>query len=1188
MADVSFTATFVTLCRQTLSGDRSLISSAEERLKALLQPNSADIQLKLASLFRIIFLPAPLVLQPAAILDDDLKVISSDVQLWAAICLKNYVRNHFDTSESHGGVSDQVRHLVRCILLVAALNPECLGLDKNVFRQLEETLQMISDGDFPQQMEFALLFMNYCHLSDVSPEVVATAFSQRVQKAASLRAQGNMGISSVTENSQSLVRSLEESKSTVHLAYGEGLLRLISSYAQVRQSMLTYGNIIAAGNVAMLGQSYGEFYGNMLRGVETMCGVLKGVTLNDLDLGKFLKASEALFPRDVLSTHVFNSSTGICEIRRDNGDPLVYFDDRRLYKDTALWQGIGAPLPDVGSQGQCVSLVLRPDTILAESSVDLSYFRKKVQALCLFKNLMNKYKTSLYGDATLSELKIVLVLSENMLLYVFKTCLSKLHEFASLLSQATPSPCLVRMMLDLFEAVTHITKVMAYIHAVDLPECCEDNASVYLGGLIELLRFSNPVVSQMDSAGIVMKLKVAICKLMRYYAERYQEVFHPYVFTCIEDVVAICRGLSQQGEDDRLCSAILDFLTAAAATHWGPHAGRISPFTNADFLAEMMQTIILPNIGFRECDLFLIDDSPAEFIQRELDTGSGHSRRFSAINFLKKLVSTYGEMVQHILNKFAQNVSGANDHKLKELYLQLIICSNFKSNVGFNVQGYFSEHLKGDLLRESQSRQNNQENVLIVMGLLKFVFTFKKQLSDSELASMIGPICAFLGHENDAVRFLAAETVSRILPLVCDHKSQLTQPLLQALECLLNRMRSEEANEFYVHCTMRIFLFLRRDVRQSGFMMLDIVVELIKSASNNPVNPVYNHYLFECLSVLLRIHLEAGSMEAVARIEETLIPTIAIIIQQEMHAFVPYSLQILYVLLRATQRSTDTYVQLFKHLTYLESWRASTANAQGAAKLLVCYFERHTMFEKEIASDMEKILSIFHFCLTHRKLSLVALELLNGIIRYLPVKFYEKFLSSIVTVLLTFIHNMKVNDSIPKVVTSMALLATYLQMQQYSMGFVDILESIQAGISQNFLQVVYVPNARKVLALESKRVLVLGTAVMLTSSVVKNSRETFEILANFLGDLIQGQNLRMAPSPADADDLEQLMQDMDYDVSYVKLRSIEGSEGRSGPKLLDPSYNVEQLVRGLLQPIGAVISQLPGGSSSQVLLNLLK
>lgn len=218
----------------------------------------------------------------------------------------------------------------------------------------------------------------------------------------------------------------------------------------------------------------------------------------------------------------------------------------------------------------------------------------------------------------------------------------------------------------------------------------------------------------------------------------------------------------------------------------------------------------------------------------------------------------------------------------------------------------------------------------------------------------------------------------------------------------------------------------------------------------------------------------------------------------------------------------------------------------------------------------------------------MALELLNGIIRYLPVKFYEKFLSSIVTVLLTFIHNMKVNDSIPKVVTSMALLATYLQMQQYSMGFVDILESIQAGISQNFLQVVYVPNARKVLALESKRVLVLGTAVMLTSSVVKNSRETFEILANFLGDLIQGQNLRMAPSPADADDLEQLMQDMDYDVSYVKLRSIEGSEGRSGPKLLDPSYNVEQLVRGLLQPIGAVISQLPGGSSSQVLLNLLK
>lgn len=1187
MADGSFTAALVALCRQTLSGDRATIVGAEERLKALLQPNSPDIQLKVASLIRIILLPSKLVSNPGAITDDDLKVLSPEVQLWATICLKNFVRNHFDTSEAHGGVGDQFRRLVRCLLLVVALNAECLGLEKAVLLQLEETLQMLADSDFPHHMEFALLFMNYCHLSDVSPESVASAFSHRIQKAASSRAPGNMGINVSVENSQSLTRSLEEAKSTVHLAYGDGLMRLVSTYASLRQSLLGYGNIIASGDLANLGRSYGDFYNNFIRAMDSMCETLKNVTLNDLELGKFLQAAAILFPKEPISNHVVNSANGTVEVQREPGDPLVCFDDRKLYKDSNLWNVPGASLPEPGAQAQSVSIVLRPDVLLNENSVDLLYFRRKVQALNLFKKLMNKYKTSIYGDGTLSELKIVLVLTENMLLYVFKSCFSKLREYMPILSQAASSQCVARLVLDLLEAVTHITKVLTYIHAVDLPECCEDNANIYLGGLMELLRFSNPVVQQMDHSEIVLKLKVAICKLMRYYAERYQEVFHPFVFACIEEVVTICKGLSDQGEDDRLCSAILDFLTAAAATHWGPHGSLMSPFVNAEFVADMIRTIVLPNIGFRECDLYLIDDSPVEFVQRELDTGSGYSRRFSAINLLKKLVATYGEMVQKILNQFASNVSSSNDYKLKELYLQLIICSNFKSNAGFNVPGYFSDHVKGDLVRESQALQNKQENVLIAMALLKFVFTFKKQISDQELASMVGPIVAFLGHQNHAVRYLAAETLSRILPLVRERKSQVKQVLLQGLECLLKSMRAEEPSEFYVRCVMRIFLFLRQDVRESGFMMLDIIVQLIKSASDNPVNPVFNHYLFECLSILLRIHLEAGSMQAVSHIEDTLIPTIAIIIQQELHPFVPYSLQILYVLLRATKRSSDTYVQLFNHLTCIDSWRASTANAQGAAKLLVCYFERYTMFEKEVSAKIESVLSIFHFCLTHRKLSLVALELFNGIVRYLPVSFYGKFLSSIVTVFLTFIHNMKTSDIIPKVVTSMSLLALTLHMQQHAVGLVATMESIQAGITKNFLQVVFVPNARKVLALEAKRVLVLGTAVLMTSPVVQGSVETFSMLADFLVDLIQGQSLRIAPPSMDNDDFDKLMQDMDFDVTYVKLRSVDSGDSRSGSRLLDPSCNVEQLLKTTLQPASGALRQLPAGPSAQVLLSLL-
>ncbi|GIX64325.1 importin-beta N-terminal domain-containing protein [Babesia caballi] len=1187
MGDVEFTATLVTLCRQTLSGDRSAISAAEERLKELLLPSGAHIRLRLAALFRVILVPSALVSQPAAIADDDLKAVSPELQLWVAICLKNYIRNNFDTSESHGGVGDDLRRMVRCFLLVSALNPDRLGLDKNVSRQLDEMLQMLAEGDFPHHMDFALLFMAYCHLSDVAPEAVTIAFSQRVQKAAGMRSQVNIATPTASGTSQSLARSIEESKSTVHLAYGESCANLVAAYARIQQSLVAYGAVATGGDVVTLGRSYCELYRNLLLGVDAMCEMLKGVTLSDLDLGKFLQAATFLLPEEPMCMHTVNQTSGVCEAKNDKGDPLIYFDDRRFYKEAGLWPAAGAPLPEIGSHGQWATLELRRGAALNDASIDVGYFRRKAHTLGVFRKLMKKYKTSLYEDGTLSELKIILTLSERMLLYVFKAALSKLRDFVPMLSLPGTSTCVSRVILDLLEVVTHITKIFMYIHAVDLPETCEDNAKVYLGGMMELLRFSDPLIFQVDQQGVVTKMKVAICKLMRYYAERYQECFHPFVFQCIDDVVALCRGLGQESESDRLCSAVLDFLTAAAATHWSPHGARTNPFTNAEFLADMIQAIVLPNIGFRECDLFLIEDCPLEFVQRELDTGTGHSRRFAAINFLKKLVNTYGKMVQHILNQFAQNVSTANDYKLKELYLQLIICSNFKANDGFNVHAYFAEHLRGDLLRESQSLQGSQENILIVMAILKFLFTFRKQLPTSELASMVAPVAAFLQHRHDAVRYLAAEALNRLLPLASEHKSQVKQTLLQALECLLKLMRSEPPNEFYVRCVMRIFLFLRQDVCESGFVMLDIIVELIKTASDNPVNPVYNHYLFECLSVLLRIHLGAGSVEVLARIEEGLIPTLAIIIQQEMHPFVPYALQILYILLRASKQPAPTYVQLLSHLVSIDSWRASSANAHGAAKLLVCYFERHVMFEKEIAAGIERVLGIFHFCLTHRKLSLVALELLNGIVRHLPVAFYGKFLTSIVTVLLTFVHNMKVGDCIPKVITSMALLATSLHMQQHTPGFVEVLESIQAGIVQNFLQVVYVPNARKVLALESKRVLVLGTAIMMGSPVVQASADTFRLLAEFLNDLIQGQNLRVAPAPVDTNELDELMHDLEFDVSYVRLRSVDDGEGRGGSKLLDASCNVEQLVRAALLPVAGVLRQLPPGGSTQALLNLL-
>lgn len=75
--------------------------------------------------------------------------------------------------------------------------------------------------------------------------------------------------------------------------------------------------------------------------------------------------------------------------------------------------------------------------------------------------------------------------------------------------------------------------------------------------------------------------------------------------------------------------------------------------------------------------------------------------------------------------------------------------------------------------------------------------------------------------------------------------------------------------------------------------MFELVIEFIKNVIDSPINPLYNHYLFECLSILLKIHLPGtGNAAPLDTIEQTIIPTLSVIIQRSVHDFVPYSMQV--------------------------------------------------------------------------------------------------------------------------------------------------------------------------------------------------------------------------------------------------------------------------------------------------------
>ncbi|UKK02766.2 importin-alpha [Theileria orientalis] len=1183
MSDISFIRSIISLCRQSLSGNKIAIKSAEDQMSLLVKSHTSETELKIALIFKIILSPQAISAPENSLTDDELsglKLASSDVQLWAAIFLKNFIRSNFDTSESFGGATDSTRRIIKSFLIICTLNSDKLGISTPIASQLEKTLLMISDRDFPESMEHVLLLISYCHLSDINPLVLVETLTTRLQTELTQRGGLNTLNTNMNTNS-SFNRALTESQSNYDLKYADYLINHVKNYVNLSRSIASYNNILNSNNIIEISRCFFEFFNALVEGVKNMCSLRNSVTLKELEMNKFVKSVSFLFCQSTLNTHTANPVSQSYEVDCNPSDSLFYFDDRNLFNEPKLFQ-YGPNVPELGGNQHNVQMLLSPSMFVNESTLNKGYYKTKLSSFKLFMNLMKKYKTRTYDNDTLCELKIILTLSDVHLLYLYKYFIYKFTQFYNFyksMKGSLTSNFIVPMILDLLEFIRQVIKIFVYVHSIDLPESFEDNAQLYFSGIINLLQFNDQQMVQNDTRGTILKMKVAFLKLLKYYAERYQEVFHPFVFTCIEDVVKLCRMTTQDSSEDKLCCAALDFLSVASSTHWGSSptaSARSNPFMNNAFLAEIIQTIIVPNIGFRECDLMLLDDCPIEFVQREMDTNSCSSRRFSSISFLKKLVSSIGQVCQQIIAQVATKVASSNDYKLKELYLQLIICINFKEGSGeFNINNYFNKYLKNEFVVLAQT-QLTQEQRLIILAIIKYIITFHNLFSEINTVALIPYLVLYINNSHEAVRSFSAEALSRVLAKVRLHKPKLKTCILQALDNLLTLMKSggKAGNEFYSKCTMKIFLYLREDVRESGMLMIEIVISLIKMVTDNPVNPAYNHYLFESLSILLRLNLQTESYgvgQPLENIEESLIPMLAMIIQQEMHPFIPYSLQVLCIMLKFANKASTTYLQLLNHLLTLETWKVSIANAQGNIKLLVCYFEKHSIFEGEITKNMENILNIFHFCLVHRKLSKHSLDMINGIIRYLPLSYYVTFLKSIVTVLLTYIHNNKTGEVLVDVMTTVSLLTVYLHLHKYEMSFTDILESIQVGITGSFIQMVYLPNLKKTLNMEAKRVHAVAIAKMATSTNVQNNNELFMILMEGLDDLISGENVKLDTpkdmlDPDNMDEIDKV--EINFDVSYVRLQAAN-----DGKKLLDRNINAEDVIKDLLAPISGVMKR---------------
>ena len=165
------------------------------------------------------------------------------------------------------------------------------------------------------------------------------------------------------------------------------------------------------------------------------------------------------------------------------------------------------------------------------------------------------------------------------------------------------------------------------------------------------------------------------------------------------------------------------------------------------------------------------------------------------------------------------------------------------------------------------------------------------------------------------------------------------QDLLVNLFFAMERPGSEE-NEYVMKAVMRSFSTLQEAVIPHLAGILPRLTEKLGAVARNPTKPHFNHYLFETLSLSIRIVCKSNR-SAVCTFEAALFPVFQGILQQDVQEFVPYVFQVLSLLLELHSGEgavPEPYMAMFPFLLVPILWERP-ANIHPLVRLLQAFIQ---------------------------------------------------------------------------------------------------------------------------------------------------------------------------------------------------------------------------------------------------------
>ncbi len=491
----------------------------------------------------------------------------------------------------------------------------------------------------------------------------------------------------------------------------------------------------------------------------------------------------------------------------------------------------------------------------------------------------------------------------------------------------------------------------------------------------KLLEFEDATIDAAadDDPSCIDVLHAAIIEILNLYSGKYDEEFRAYLQFFVRDVWELLVKRSNVPKYDKVVTTGIKFLTTVSRSP--DH----TLFNDASALAQVCNSIVIPNIQLREGDKELFEDNAVEYIRLDMEGSDSGTRRRGAVELVKGLCLHYEAQVTEIFSGYVSKMlAPGSSWEDRDTALYIVTALGWKSGTAshgatetsslINVVDFFNSQVLPELTTSANAPKALKAPIFTA-DLIKYAVTFRVQIPKASYGNLILLCVKLLDASEPVVKTYAAACIERLLTVkdVVAAETKVRVPRMTkedmkpVLESLLPTIvgalqNSTRADEYVMRLILRFCSVAKEEMRPYIAQLLGSLVQVLEVVIKNPANPLFNHYLFEALSALIRFNADPGNVSA---FESALNAPMQKVLIEDVTEFAPYVFQVMSQLMNVhTGALPATYTQLVDPILNPTMWER-----RGYVPSMVQFLEVY--IRKDSASvlannKMEPILGVFN------------------------------------------------------------------------------------------------------------------------------------------------------------------------------------------------------------------------------------